>query len=174
MSAGDTTALSVLYDRYAARLFGLASKILNDGALAEDVVQELFMHFWQQSAGFDQRRGQPLPWMMVLCRNRCIDKLRSLKSSLKRSSILEENLNEFVTNESADPLEHVKHKELQATIAAALEQLPDEQRVPIELSYFEGLSQTEIADRLQAPLGTVKTRVRLGMQKLRNLMIKAN
>ena len=89
MSAGDTTALSVLYDRYAARLFGLASKILNDGALAEDVVQELFMHFWQQSAGFDQRRGQPLPWMMVLCRNRCIDKLRSLKSSLKRSSILE-------------------------------------------------------------------------------------
>ncbi len=168
----EVEALSILYDRYSARFFGLALKILDDRALAEEVVQDLFLFIWQESRRFDNARGSCIAWLMVLCRNRCIDKLRSAKANLKRTAILRENMDNFLTNESQDPLQFVSHKETQETVAQALAQIPEEQRTPIQLTYFEGLSQTEIAEYLKVPLGTIKTRIRLGMQKLRNLINK--
>lgn len=168
----DVSALSTLYDRYSGRLFGLALKILKDQSLAEDMVQELFLYLWENADKFDRYRGDPIGWMMVVCRNRCIDKLRAKTTNFKRSAVInEETLQKIAADESESPLEIVKHKEIQRNINRALEQLPDEQRVPIELAYFEGLSQTEISKKLKLPLGTIKTRVRLGMQKLRSIFM---
>ena len=120
---------------------------------------------------FDKTKGEPLSWLMILCRNRCIDKLRAKEKRARRSgSISEDVLQNVASHESEDPLKIVHYNEMQRIVASALEQLPEEQRLLIEMAYFRGLSQSEIAQELHIPLGTVKTRVRLGMQKLRGLI----
>jgi len=167
----DAGALAELYDRYSARLYGLALKILKDRTLTEDVIQDLFMYVWQQAGRFDDQRGHPVVWLMVLCRNRCIDKLRShLKKAQRQSEIDEKTLMTAATDESENPLHNVHLKEVSQNVKGALAALPEEQRDPIEMAYFEGMSQTEISATLDVPLGTIKTRVRLGMKKLRDLI----
>lgn len=163
-------ALSVLYDRYSPVLFGLAKRILNDQRLAEDVLQELFLFLWENPGKFSESRGNPLPWLTILCCNRCIDKLRRQQKRPRAILINEEIILNLVKDESASPFEIVNYNEVQKIITGALRKLPDEQRRPIEMAYFEGLSQTEIADALQAPLGTIKTRIRLALQKLHSLL----
>lgn len=171
LAEAKVSALSHLYDRYADRLFGLAVKIIKDEVLAEDVIQDLFIYLWQNPSRFQRERGNALSWLMVLCRNRCIDKVRAKSRSLSRNTAINETVLQIPSDGAAgDPLEVVEQKEVQSKITQALETLPTEQREPIELAYFSGFSQTEIADKLKVPLGTVKTRVRLGMQKLRSLM----
>ena len=166
-----TLAFSAFYDRHSSRLYGLALKMLKVQTLAEDVLQDLFLYIWQNAEKFDKSRGEPLGWLMILCRNRCIDKLRAKEKRARRSgSISEDVLQKVASNESKDPLETVHYNEMRRIVASALEQLPEEQRLLIEMAYFRGLSQSEIAQELHIPLGTVKTRVRLGMQKLKGLI----
>lgn len=164
-------ALSELYDRFADRLFGFACKILNHEGLAEDVLQELFIYLWENAQRFDKKRGNVSAWLTVLCRNRCIDKLRSRTSTPKHTTTIDDAiLLNMGDDESDNPLDIVSYKETQIKVKAALQQLSSEQREPIMMAYFEGFSQSEIAARINQPLGTVKTRVRLGMQKLRTIL----
>ena len=168
-------ALSVLYDRHAARLYGLALKILKDPALAEDVLQDLFLYLWQNAEKFEERRGQALAWMMILCRNRAIDKLRAREKRQSRSAaISEEILAAPSFDESESPFAIVHSKETVTRITAALNALPSEQRIPIDLAFFGGFSQSEISEKLNIPLGTIKTRIRLGMRKLSALLKDMN
>ena len=142
-------------------------KILRDQQLAEDVLQEVFLSLWHRAASFDARKGSLLGWLMILCRNRSIDKLRSRAAAQKRSS----PMNDAVLQVPGDDAQAASEFPLlQQEIRRALAALPHEQSLPIELAFFQGLSQTEIAQRLDWPLGTVKTRIRLGMQKLRVMM----
>lgn len=170
MADKQTSALSALYDRYSERLFGLARHILKEQSLAEDVIQELFLYLWQNAGKFDLRRTDAGPWLTVLCRNRCIDKLRAKMARAKRSTAINEDVLQHVADHSDDPMANVQQREMEENMSRALELLPEEQRIAIELAYFEGLSQSEISRTLNIPLGTIKTRVRMGMQKLRNQM----
>jgi RNA polymerase sigma-70 factor (ECF subfamily) len=160
-------ALTALYDRHAPRLYGLAIKILKDESIAQDVLQDLFLYLWQNADKFQQSRGQPLAWLMILCRNRCIDQLRSREKRQKRSTIISDDILRLLKlDESENPLESVHYNELQLKVNKVLNSLPEEQKLPIQLAFYRGLSQSEIAGELNVPLGTIKTRIRLGMQKL--------
>jgi RNA polymerase sigma-70 factor (ECF subfamily) len=164
-------ALSALYDRYAGQLYGLACKILKDNTQAEDVLQELFVFIWENADKFDRKRGASLAWLTVLCRNRCIDKLRSNTSKVRRTTpIAEVSIKNIATDDADDPWQSAAYNETRNKVRDALRRLPAEQRETILLAYFEGLSQSEIAERLKIPHGTIKTRIRLGMQKLRYLL----
>lgn len=170
----QTWAFEELYDRHAARLNGLALTILADEHLAEDVLQEIFLNIWNSAGQFDMRKGTPLGWMMIFCRNRSIDKLRSRSTQQKRSAVLdEETLLQDKHWRSESPLDTVSMNELQQAIARALALLPLEQCLPIEMAFFQGYTQREISERLCLPLGTIKTRMRLGMQKLKKFLIDA-
>ena len=162
-------AFSEIYDRYSARLYGLALKILKDQTLAEDTLQEVFLTIWNKAGRYRSERGAPLGWMTILCRNRCIDALRKQEKERQRSSVLNEDVHQI--SEADDPLHKTDYREMQSIIKDSFENLSTEQRVPIEMAYFQGLSQSEIAADLNLPLGTVKTRMRLGMQKLRNVLL---
>lgn len=168
----ETGALSGLYERYSARLYGLALKILKDESLAQDVVQDIFLKVWQNADKFEKSRGSAIAWLMILCRNRSIDKLRQREKSTKRSAVFNEELN-IATSFFENPQDNVEQNELQKTITNALSQLPQEQRTAIEMAFYQGFSQSEISDELKVPLGTIKTRIRLGMQKLRDFLIKS-
>lgn len=163
-------ALAALYDRHAPRLFGLAVRILKDHPLAEDALQDVFLNIWRKAALFDKKRGNPVGWMIILCRNGCIDKLRAKERAFKRSGVFEDCMHGQDLGAAEDPLEKANDSQMQGAIMKALEQLSVEQRTPIEMAFFEGFTQSEIAKELELPLGTIKTRIRLGMRKLRNLM----
>ena len=164
-------ALAVLYDRYAGRLFGLAIKILQDRSQAEDVLQDVFVGLWHRAESFEARRGAAASWLLRLCRNRCIDALRKRQVNRTRfaggNAIESEQADDSL---AANPATTAGLHEAQAAINQALSRLPEEQRRAIAMAYFDGLSQSEIATALQMPLGTVKTRIRLGMMKLRDLL----
>ncbi len=161
----DADALALLYDRYAARVNGLASRILRDTGEAEEIVQEVFLYVWRAAATFDPTRGSVLAWLLVAARSRSIDRLRARRpGGRERLRPLEE------APEPAAPgnvEEGVEGREWSALCRAAIGELPEDQRRALELAYFDGLSQQEIAERTKTPLGTVKTRVRLGLMKLR-------
>ncbi len=158
-------ALAALYDRYGGLALGLATRIVGDRGLAEDVVQEAFLTLWRQAGTFQQGRGAVRTWLLSIVHHRSIDVIRKRKSA------------------PSEPFDVVKHDVAtgdtwtdvyasltQAQIREALGNLPAEQRQVIELAYFGGLTQQEIASRLSAPLGTVKGRMRLAMQKLKALL----
>jgi RNA polymerase sigma-70 factor (ECF subfamily) len=147
-------------------LFGLALKILGDRADAEDTLQEAFVQAWRSAGRFDAARGQPLGWLVMLTRSRAIDRLRSRQT---RSRLAEESAKER-RDDPPPPAQQAVASEETLLVRRALESLPDEQRALIELAYFGGLSQTEIAAQVNQPLGTVKTRMRAGMIRLRELL----
>lgn len=168
MMAGDEAALSALYDRYAAMLFGMLARILRDQQAAEEVLQDLFLQLWRNAAQFDATRGSLPAWLMVIGRNRAISRLRGRRDR----EVLEEEEGDFAnTFASSQNIEdETVRAELARNISAALAQLPVEQRQAVELAYFEGMTQSEIASRTGIPLGTVKTRVRTAMQTLRQIL----
>ena len=165
-------AFSVLYDRHSAILFGLALKILHDRFLAEDVLQELFLTIWEKAEKFNTERGNVIAWMTILCRNRCIDKLRQLETNKQRSTELDEEsvIQVKAHHASDDQFDSAHQAMLHKTVSEAMATLPVEQKQLIEMAFFEGFTQSEIARELNVPLGTVKTRIRLGMQKLRVIL----
>ena len=166
IAARDEAALAQLYDRYDRILFGLLMRILNNREEAEDVLQEVFLQVWRKAADFDESRGRPFTWLVTLARSRGIDRLRTLAS---RERVAEAGARE-VSEEISDAATDAFKSEQRGLVSDALAKLPDEQKRLIMLAYFDGLTQTEIATRLGAPLGTVKTRMRTGMIRLRELL----
>ena len=163
---GDEAALAACYDRYRLILFGLILRILNDRAEAEDVLQETFLQVWRRANDFDESRGRAFTWLVTIARSRALDRLRSHGS---RARIAAEAAAEN-RDSVGDATEETLRSEEAVVVHRALVELPEEQRRALLLAYFEGLTQTEIATRLGIPLGTVKTRVRSGMIRLRELL----
>jgi RNA polymerase sigma-70 factor, ECF subfamily len=161
MLAGDETALGTLYDRYGALVYSVAKRILRDNGAAEEVLQDIFHQLWRAASGFDAARGSLSSWLLVMTRNRSIDRLRrrDLTADVEAAGpVLASSFN--LENETA-------RSELVTRVRRALESLPDGQRKAMELAYFEGLTQSEIAARTGDPLGTVKTRMRTAMAALK-------
>jgi RNA polymerase sigma-70 factor (ECF subfamily) len=163
IAAQDEAALAQLYDNYRVILFGLLMRILNNREEAEDVLQEVFLQVWRKAADFDENRGRPFTWLVTLGRSRGIDRLRTLSA---RERVAEAGARE-ASEEISDAATDAFRSEQRGLVNDALAQLPDEQKRPIMLAYFDGLTQSEIATRLGAPLGTIKTRMRTGLMKLR-------
>ena len=159
----NESALAGLYERYRLILFGLIMRILNNREEAEDVLQEVFIQVWRKAANFDETRGRPFTWLVTLARSRAIDRLRSL-AARERVAVAGSR---DETAEVSDAALDAFRSEQRGLVKSALDQLPEEQKHALVLAYFEGLTQTEIAARLGAPLGTIKTRMRAGLMRLR-------
>ena len=166
IAARDEAALAQLYDRYRVIVFGLLMRISNNLEEAEDVLQEVFLQVWRKADDFDEVRGRPFTWLVTVGRSRGIDRLRALAS---RERVAEAGARE-VLEEISDAATDAFKSEQRGLVNRALAQLPDEQKRPLMLAYFDGLTQSEIATRLGAPLGTVKTRMRTGLMRLRELL----
>lgn len=171
VAAGDERALGILYDRYATFAYSLASAIVRDGPDAEEVVAEVFSQVWRSAVGFDAGRGSVVAWISTIVRTRSLDLIRSQK---RRARMLDQAA--AMTDEGSVPGmssgapgadRGAEVSEAQVLVRRALAELPAPQRVVLELAYFGGLSQSEIAAQLGEPLGTVKTRMRAGMEKMR-------
>jgi RNA polymerase sigma-70 factor (ECF subfamily) len=160
--ARDSEALAALYDRRHREAFSLAYRIVNDVGLAEDVVQEAFLSVWRSAATFDARRGQVRSWLLAIVHHRSVNHIRR-RPVVDDAVMLNEDL---AIGEQLDVWRQVYERMRNEDIRAALRQLPDEQRVPVELAYFGGMSYSEIAERLDVPLGTIKSRIRLAFRKL--------
>lgn len=167
-SAGDAAALEVLYDRYSRVVYSFALRIVADPQLAEEILQEVFFRAWQQGGSFQSNRGSLITWLLSITHNLSIDEVRKRR---RRPQKADSEDPEAVLAAVADQAQNVEEEvwlgSLRETIAAALEQLPAAQRQAIELAYFQGLTQREISELLGEPLGTIKTRMRLGILKLR-------
>jgi len=166
VARGDEGALARLYDRYRIILFSVIVRILNSREEAEDVLQEVFLQVWKRAKDFDQARGRPFTWLVTLSRSRAIDRIRQLGARQRLADSAAQNTPDAVSDAVADTL----HSEQKEIVARALAALPEEQRRTLNLAYFDGLTQSEIAAQLGTPLGTVKTRMRSGMIKLRELL----
>lgn len=171
VAGGDSAALEQLYERYARITYGLALKILASAEQAEDVVQEAFWRIWNRATTFQTGSGQFAPWLFGIVRNLCIDELRRRQA---RPPALRNEADEQALLALADSTPDMDalswEAERRRLITSALAELPPDQRQVIELAYFGGLSQREIADKLNNPLGTVKTRVRLALAKLKGVL----
>ena len=166
VARGDEGALARLYDHYRLILFGLLARILNSREEAEDVLQEVFLQVWRRASDFDEQRGRPFTWLVTLARSRAIDRLRLLAARQR----LAVSASQDKTDETSDAVADTLHSERREILAQALAELSEEQRRTLKLAYFEGLTQSEIAAKLRTPLGTVKTRMRSGMIRLRELL----
>jgi RNA polymerase sigma-70 factor (ECF subfamily) len=171
MARGDQDALGEIYDRHGRLVYSLAFRIVRDQADAEDVVQEVFSQAWRQAARYDSSRGTVLGWLLTLTRSRAIDRLRGRRSRPEPS--VDEGLLNALPDPAAPADVQVAWAAQATQIRAALDGLSVLQRVAIELAFYEGLTHAEIADRLELPLGTVKTRIRQGLLKLRELLAGA-
>lgn len=160
----EQQALAELYDRYGRLVYSLIVRVVRDGAIAEDLVQETFLRVWNRAQGFDASRGALGPWLLAVARNRAIDYLRSAGGRERNALELEEvDHPSLYTDMERDLLASDKAR----IVRAAIEKLAPNQREVIELAYFEGLTQTEMAARMGQPLGTVKTWVRTALKNLR-------
>lgn len=154
----------MLYDRYGALAYGVAMRVLGDPARAEDAVQEVFLNLWHRAATFDAERGSIRAWLLTSVRNRCIDYLRGRGSRERREQELSPEV-EYVQSPS-DPWRAVSLSLERAAVRDAMASLPTEQRQVVEMAYFGGYSHTEIAQMSRVPLGTVKGRMRLALEKM--------
>jgi RNA polymerase sigma-70 factor, ECF subfamily len=160
----DPQALAELYDKYGRLAYSLIFRIVRDTGTAEDLLQETFLRVWNRVQGFDGDRGALAGWLLAVARNRAIDYLRSAGGRMRNALELEETEHPSLY---LDLEKEVLNSDRARRLRQALEKLNPNQRAAIELAYFEGLSQTEIAERLQQPLGTVKTWVRTALKNLR-------
>ncbi len=166
-AAGDRDAFSALYDATSARVFGLVRRLLVDSAQAEEVTQDVFLEAWQTAARFDPERGAAIPWLLTLAHRRAVDRVRASQASRDRD--LKTGIRDLAVpvDEVAEAAEiAIEHEK----VAEALTSLSPAQRECISLAYYGGCTQSEIATRLEVPLGTVKTRLRDGMIRLRDVL----
>lgn len=164
----DLVAFRALYDRYGNLVYSAALRVVRDAQIAEDMVQEIFLRIWRKPESYVAQRGRFVTWLTSVTRNRAVDEVRSRGRRFRHETASpEEQERELPSSEQDDPALTAELSDQRRLILAALKQIPAEQREIIELAYFGGLTQQEIAERLSQPLGTVKTRIRLGMQKLR-------
>ncbi|WP_438856555.1 ECF RNA polymerase sigma factor SigK [Agromyces sp. M3QZ16-3] len=164
---GDRAAFGALYDRTAARILGLVRRIVIDPAQAEEVAQDVFLEVWQTAPRFDAARGSAISWMFTLAHRRAVDRVRSSQSARDRDARIGARDLDVPVDSVAEVVE-VRLDHERAHVALA--ELSDPQRECVELAYYGGLTQAEIAERLDVPLGTVKTRMRDGMIRLRRVM----
>lgn len=162
--------LSALYDRHAPGLLALARRILGGAGDAEDVVQEVFVHVWNHASRYDSSRSSVSTWLVLVTRSRAIDRLRHLQVVDRSHESAQREILPSAGDASPDGVESVLVRERRERIRRELENLPPEQRQVLEMAFYEGLSQTEIATRADLPLGTVKTRTLLAMKKLRSAL----
>jgi RNA polymerase sigma-70 factor, ECF subfamily len=167
--SGDGDAAAALYDRHARPVYSLVLRIVEDEADAEDVVQEVFAQAFRQAGRYERSRGAVGAWLLVMARTRAIDKLRARRARSGPHSVDDRAIEEM-PSAAADAADQIIGAEQARRVQRALGELPLLQRLAIELAYYEGLTQREIADRLEEPLGTVKTRIRLGLLKLRETL----
>ncbi len=166
ISDGDRAAFASFYDHYSGLLFSIAVKVLNDAKEAEDVLQEVFMQIWNKADAYDPLLGKPVSWAVTLTRNKAIDRIRASqrRSKLMEQATVEANVSPDLSPSANEKLHGKENAEMIRSVVAAL---PPDQRRAIELAFFAGLTQDEISQTLQEPLGTIKARIRRGMLKLR-------
>ena len=168
IAAGDRDAFSRFYDLTAPMAFGLIRRVLRDPEAAAEVLQEVFWQVWQDASRYDPTRSSPQAWLVTRAKTRAIDRLRSMR---RRDRTFVAPVDESVAQRREEPAQNpAVVAEDKGLVQTALAQLPEAQRRVIELAFFEGLTQSEIATRLGEPLGTVKTRARLGLDRLRGVL----
>jgi RNA polymerase sigma-70 factor (ECF subfamily) len=173
ITKGQSAALGVLYDRYGRLVYSLAYQILNDGAAAEEITQEVFLQVWTKAGTFQSGLGKVSTWLTSVTRHRAIDHLRRLRIRPEGHRVEWDTSEEGDDPQWTDPLNlaaQVERNIQSHTIRQAIAQLPIDQQQALALAFFHGLSHQEIADTTGEPLGTIKTRIRLGMQKLRQML----
>jgi RNA polymerase sigma-70 factor (ECF subfamily) len=166
-AAGDQQALASLYDTTSRMIYGILLRILADHSTAEEVLLDVYAQVWRQAGAYCQERGTPLAWLTTIARSRAIDRMRRGHQERQRTGPLDEAVR-GAGGESVE--EGVRAGEVRAIVRAALDALAPEQREVIELAYYGGMSHSEIAAARGLPLGTVKTRTRLGMMRLREML----
>ena len=171
MARGDHEALAELYDRHGRLVFSLALRILRDQSDAEDIVQDVFSQAWRQAARYESSRGNVIAWLLNLTRSRAIDRLRGRRARPDTAAGDPSTLELPDLSQPVD--EQIALSTEAARIRAAVDELSVLQRVAIELAFYEGLTHVEIAERLELPLGTVKTRIRQGLLKLKERLAGA-
>ena len=167
IARGDDEALGALYDRFASVAYGLALRILRDRTLAEDAVQEAFLGVWRTAEKFDAERAKPSTWVLTLVHRRAVDLVR--REERRRGDPLESAPQEAGEETAAEAELRAKRRVVQE----ALRKLPDDQREALELAYYGGYTQSELAERLGQPLGTIKSRMFTGLRRLRDLLTEA-
>src|SRR5262245_39523600 len=168
IAQGDRQAFNAFYDRYAAMVFGLIRRVVRDAPVAEEVLQEVFWRIWQEAAQYDASRGTPEAWLVMRARTRAIDRLRAIRRRDRTFVVpIDSSVERRPDIQAENPGVAAEQRGL---VEAALARLPAPQRTVIELGFFEGLTQTEIASRLGEPLGTVKTRARSALERLRQVL----
>ncbi|WP_018127016.1 sigma-70 family RNA polymerase sigma factor [Balneola vulgaris] len=173
IAAKDPVALSLLYDQYNRLLFGLLVSILKKKEEAEDILQEVFTNIWEKADQYDPEKGSAYTWIVSLTRNKGIDRLRSkvYKEQKKQSTSLDnEDTYMPLFSEENNPLEDAILSDRASMLKEALAKISEKQRTVLQVAYFDGLTQTEISEQLDIPLGTVKSRMRDGMLKLREIL----
>lgn len=171
---GDRACFAELYRRYIGLVHSTAFRVLNSRTDAEDVAQDVMFMIWEKSPLFDAAKGKPVTWILTLARNKAIDRLRSLQ---RRARLQDEVESEALVGESThdrQPADDVDATERGEIVRTAVRKLSGEQREVIEMAYFGGLTQQEIASRLGEPLGTVKARIRRGMLRLKKMVATAH
>jgi RNA polymerase sigma-70 factor (ECF subfamily) len=173
LAGRDLAAFEALYDRYGDLVYSVSIRVVGDAHVAQDVTQDVFLRVWRKPDYFDQGRGKFVTWLLSVARNRSIDERRSHGRRLRHEALPSATEEEDVvpsTDERDDPALMTVLQDERRAVRDAMRVLPPEQRLPIQLAYFGGLTQQEIANQLGHPLGTVKTRIRLGMQKMRGVL----
>lgn len=176
MAKGDTDALALLYDRYSTAVYSLCLRILREPAVAEEVAQEVFVRLWRSAASFEPERGRVSTWLLRIAHNLSLNEVRRRQSRPVVAPEVDweiEGTRLSDQSEEGDPATMVWMRERAQCVREALAQLPVAQRQAIDLAFFGGLSQAEVAAALGDPLGTVKSRIRAGMQALRELLLAA-
>ena len=175
VARGDARALELIYERYSRGVYSLALRLLTDTTAAEEVVQETFLKLWRYPNAYQPGRGRLLPWLLGVAHHHAVDLLRrrQLEQRHRASTNGDANAESFeslgLTSPDEDPQVHAGAFDQRIAIGRALAELPVEQRLPLELAYYRGMTQFEVASLLGVPLGTIKTRMRLGLQQLRRV-----
>ena len=167
INKGDSAAFAELYDGFASAMFSLSLQILNDRWEAEEVIQDVFSYLWRKPDSYSPSKGKFSSWLLVITRNRSIDRYRSRKRRLDRGQS-DEVLNQKEDFSQTDGAEEATLNDERKQLRVAFRLLPPDQRQVLELSYFKGFNHKEISEKLDLSLGTVKSRIRLGVEKLRN------
>ena len=170
VAQGERRAFEELYDRFSGVLFSTAYRVLNNREAAEDVLQDVFIQIWEKASLYDPTRGKPMTWAVTLTRNKAIDRLRSTQRRNRLQDDVEREAETFEQFDDRSSFDAVASGETSKLVREAIRKLSKDQREAIELAFFSSLTQTEIAERLGEPLGTVKARIRRGMMKLRDVL----
>ena len=170
ISEVDKDALEALYNRYRTPVYSLAMYMLKQPALAEEVTQDIFLNIWLKAGSFNSERGQPKGWIMSVAHHKVVDLIRSRRRTIVNTDPADYETLDLLPDSGASTEAQVEQNLERERIMRALATIPEPQREVIMLAYFGGFSQSEMAERLDQPLGTIKTRVRLAMQKLRTVL----